>query len=203
LRLTRGQVLICKINIVSRYRFYSDFLRSGHARRSRVTALTRFSSERVCEMLSRYRFDSIFFRAGTRDVLALPLYLDFLPSGHARRSRVTALSRFSPERVCETLSRYRFDSIFFRAGMRDALALPLYLDFLPSGHARRSRVTALTRFSSERACETFSRYRLPLFFGSSGMQDALALPPLLGFFPSGYARRSRVTACLFFSEVRA
>ncbi len=170
------------------------FLPSGHARHSRVTAWLLFPPERACKMLSRYRLASFFSRAGMQDALALPLGFFFLPSGYARRSRVTAWLLFSPERVCETLSRYRLTTFSSRAGMRDALALPLDYFFLPSGHARRSRVTARLLFPPERACETLSRYRSTTFSSRAGMRDALALPLDYFFLPSGHARHSRVTA---------
>ncbi len=123
-----------------------------------------------------YRSISFFSRAGTRELLALPLYLFFLPSGHARASYVTALPLFSPERVCESFLRYRSNSFFSRTGMRELLALPLYLFFLPSGYARASCVTAPTLFSPERVCESFSRYRSTAFCSRAGMRELLALP---------------------------
>ncbi len=113
-----------------------------------MPGLRQFSGVRVCWTLLRYRSHSIFFHAGTRELLALPLPLDFLPCGYARASCVTALTRFSSKRVRESLLRYRSHSIFFHAGTRGTLALPLSLNFLPSGYARASCVTALTRFFS-------------------------------------------------------
>jgi hypothetical protein len=127
-------------------------------------------------MLLRYGLGGIFSRAGMRDALALPLGLYFILSGHARRSRVTARAFFSFERACETFSRYRLAFILSRADMRDALALPLGLYFFPSGHARRSCVTAWLLFYLERVCETFSRYLSSLFSFSSGTLDTPALP---------------------------
>jgi hypothetical protein len=103
-----------------------------------------------------------FSSLGMRDTLALPLSTYFSPSGHARTSCVTAPLFFSPERACETLSRYRSPIIFPRAGTRDLLALPLPHYFSPSGHARPSCVTAPLLFSSKRARNTLSSYLNPL-----------------------------------------
>ncbi len=132
-----------------RYRSPLIFSRAGMR-----DALFLFLPERVCETLSRYRSLLIFHQAGMRDLLALPLSSYFYPSGHARPSCVTALLLFLPERVCETLLRYRSLLIFHQAGMRDTLALPLSSYFPPSGYARPPCVTALLLFSTERACET-------------------------------------------------
>ncbi len=152
------------------------FLPSGHARRSCVTTWPIFSPERVRETISRYRLAYFFPRAGTRDDLTLPLGLFFSASGHARRSCVTTWPIFSPERVCETISRYRLAYFFPQAGMRDDLALPLGLFFPPIGYARQSHVTALNCFFPERACKTISHYRSQLFFPRAGMREPLALP---------------------------
>ncbi len=168
---------------------------------SRVTAWTIFYPKRVCETCSRYRLGVILSRAGMRDVLALPLGRYFISSGYVRRSRVTAWAIFYPERVCETCLRYRLGVILSRAGMRDVLALPLGRYFIQSGYARRACVTAWAIFYLERVCETLSRYRLGDFLSRAGMRDVLALPLGRFFIPSGYARRSRVTAwALFYPE---
>jgi hypothetical protein len=145
-----------------------DFSPSGHVRPSCVTATTRFSSKRAREALLRYRSHSIFLQAGTRGPPALPLPLVFSSSGHARPSCVTAPTRFSPKRAREALLRYRSHSFFLQAGTREPLALPLPLDFSPSGHARPSCVTAPTRFSPKRAREALLRYRSHSIFPSSG-----------------------------------
>ncbi len=166
---------------------------SGYARRSHVTAWPLFSPERVCETISRYRLAYFFSRAGTRDDLTLPLGLFFLPSGHARRSHITAWPIFFRKRACETILRYHLAYFFPRAGMRDDLTLPLGLFFSASGHARRSCVTTWPIFSPERVCETISRYRSQLFFSRAGMQDDLTLPIGLIFHASGHARTSGLT----------
>ncbi len=180
---------------------YRFFLPSGHARASYVTTLPLFSPKRVRESFLRYRSTSFFSRAGMRELLALPLYLFFLPSGYARASCVTAPTLFSPERVRESFSRYLFTAFFSRAGTRELLALPLYRFFLPSGHARASYVTTLPLFSPERVRESFLRYRSTSFFSRAGMREPLALPLLLFFLPSGYARASCVTAPTLFSRI--
>jgi hypothetical protein len=179
------------------------FYPSGHARHSCVTAPHLFLPERACETLSRYRSLFIFHQAGMRDLFALPLSSYFLPSGYARPSCVTALLLFLPERVCETLLRYRSLFIFHQAGMRDLFALPLSSYFLPSGHARPPCVTTLLLFLPERACETSLRYHSPLIFTRAGMRDTLALPLSFYFPPSGYARHSCVTTLFLYSTKRA
>ncbi len=147
-----------------------------YVRRSCVTAYYHFFLKRACETLSRYRLPSIFPGAGMRDALTLPLAINFPSSGHARCSHVTACLQFFLERACEMLSRYRLLSIFTQAGMRDALTLPLAINFSSSGHARRSHVTACLQFLLKRACETPSRYRSPSIFPGAGMQDDLLIP---------------------------
>jgi hypothetical protein len=171
----------------------SFFSPSGYARHSCVTACFVFFLERVCETLSRYRLLCFFPRVGMRDTLVLPLALFFSSSGYARRSRVTACFDFFPERVCETLSRYRLLCFFPRAGMRDALALPLASIFSPSGYARHSRVTACFVFFLERVCETLSRYRLLCFFPQAGMRGTPALPFYSILQQFGHDRHSSIT----------
>ncbi len=179
------------------------FIPSGYARRACITAWAIFYPERVCEMLSRYRLAVILSRAGMRDALALPLGRFFIPSGYARRARVTAWALFYPERVCETFLHYHLGVILSRAGMQDVLALPLGRYFIPSGCVRCSHVTAWAIFYPERVCETCSRYRLGDFLSRAGMRDVLALPLGRYFIPSGYARRSNCNFCLHHSPLPA
>ncbi len=179
------------------------FHSSGYARSSCVTAWTVFSLERAREIILRYRLDDFFPRAGTRDLLALPLRLFFHSSGYARSSCVTASAIFSLERVCETLLRYRLNSFFTRAGMRALLALPLGRFFPSSGYARASCVTAWTVFSLERAREIILRYRLDSFFTRAGMRGLPTLPFSYFFKEFGHDGRSNVTFLLLFQRVRA
>ncbi len=172
-----------------------------------------FLTERACETFLRYRSLHFLVQAGMRDLLALPLASFSCPSGHARSSCVTARFIFLTERACETFLRYRSLHFFDRAGMRDLLALPLSSFSCRSGHARSSCVTArfifLTEracetflryrslhFLTERACETFLRYRSSRIFRSSGMLNPPALPFSSHFPKFGHDEPSSVTFLL-------